>query len=296
MSTQPWYLKNYKELMKVKGRVIPAVQKELMREYHEKNKNRDTKYLHPSELSKKHFCVRSAWYKLNNYEEVPENYTFSRLNVFEEGNNIHRKWQRWLQLSGVLWGVWECQECSYVWNGKSPMECSSCGSTRIKYREVPLRDDEHHIIGHADGEIEDDKGRALIEIKSVGVGTVRWENPYLYESYTKNKITLDEMWNSIKSPFPSHLRQGNLYMHCRKIDTIIFIYEWKPSQQVKEFEVKFQPHVIANVLDNCKQVMSHIEDNRLPDRPEWATSKSSTGCRFCPHREVCWNDKGSSQE
>jgi rubrerythrin len=294
--TQPWYLKDYKKLMKTKGRVIPLAQKTLMMEYREKNQHRDTNYLHPSELSKRHFCTRSAWYKIKKYQEAQENYSFSRLNVFEEGNNIHRKWQNWLHNAGVLWGVWACDECDNMWNAKSPTECILCSSKRIRYREVPLRDDEHHIIGHADGEIEDEKGRALIEIKSVGVGTVRWEKPSLYEAYANNELTIDGLWDSIKTPFPSHLRQGNLYMHCRKIDTIIFIYEWKPTQQVKEFEVRYQPEQITEVLNNCKIVMSHLESDTVPERPEWATNDKCNGCRFCPYKEVCWNGKSTPQE
>lgn len=289
MTDQPWYLQNYKEMMKTKGRILPAVQKVVLVEQFEKNQHRDTAHLHPSELSKKEFCPRSAWYKIERKEAAPENFSFSRLNVFEAGNNIHNKWQRWLHKAGILWGIWMCEDCSNVWSGKSPEKCISCSSERICYREVPLRDDEHRIIGHADGEIEDAQGRALVEIKSVGVGTVRWENPSLYRAYESKEITIDEMWDNIKRPFASHLRQGNLYMHCRKVDRIIFIYEWKPTQQVKEFEVKFQPELIEEILSNCKLVMSHLDEGTVPNRPEWASSKSSNGCKYCLYKDMCWN-------
>lgn len=289
MSDNPWYLKEYKELLKAKGRIVPVVQRELLMEYHNKSQSRDTEHLHPSELSKKHFCPRASWYKIKNYEAAPESNTFSRLNVFEEGNNIHHKWQSWLHKAGILCGIWMCEDCKNVWSAKSPEKCISCSSERIRYREVPLRDDEHRIIGHADGEIEDEQGRALIEIKSVGVGTVRWENPSLYAAYESKEITIDEMWNNIKRPFNSHLRQGNLYMHCRKVNTMVFIYEWKPTQQVKEFEVKFQPELIEDILANCVTVMSHLENDTVPERPEWASTKSSSGCKYCLYKETCWN-------
>lgn len=289
MTEQPWYLKDYKELLKSKGRLLPLVYKEVMKDNYEKNQHRDSAHLHPSELSKKDFCPRSAWYKINNYEAAPESNAFSRLNIFEEGNAIHRKWQNWFHKAGILWGVWKCDDCGFIWQAKSPQGCISCSSTRLIYKEVPLRDDEHRIIGHADGEIEDDKGRALIEIKSIGLGTVRWDYPSLYKAYEDKTITLDEMWANIKRPFASHLRQGNIYMHCRKVDTMIFIYEWKPSQLVKEFEVKFQPELIEDVLANCVTVMSHLEENTVPERPEWASNKSVSGCKYCPYKDTCWN-------
>jgi hypothetical protein len=125
-----------------------------------------------------------------------------------------------------------------------------------------LRDDENRIIGHADGEIEDAQGRALIEIKSVGIGTVRFEKPSLFADYNIGKLSIDDVWKNIKTPFAAHIRQGNLYMHCRKVDTIVFIYEWKPSQAVKEFEIKFNPDIVAPILEGCKTVMSHLEIGR----------------------------------
>lgn len=287
----PWNLQDYKELLKLKGRLVPVVQKEMLKDQYRKAQLRDTEFLHPSEISKKHWCHRASVYKINGVPHDPEKFPFTRLNIFEEGNYIHQKWQKWLQKAGILWGIWKCQECENVWYAKSPTQCPSCESHLFVYREVPLRDDEHRIIGHADGEIEDDKGRALIEIKSIGLGTVRMENPSLYSAYESKQLTISQVWDNIKRPFPSHLRQGSIYMHCRKIDTIVFIYEWKPTQQVKEFEVKYQPDFIADILSGCKSVMQALEDGTIPDRPEWATSKSCHACKPCPFSEVCWNNE-----
>lgn len=290
MSDQPWYLKNFKEsaIAANKGRVVPAVEMALVRKVVERNAHRDTDHLHPSELSKKDWCPRAAWYGITGMPKAAESFSFQRLNIFEEGHSIHHKWQTWLWEAGILVGRWECKQCEHSWYGKSPDRCTECMNPNIVYREVPLRDDEHRIIGHADGEIEDDRGRALIEIKSVGLGTVRWERPKLYEDYANGTLNIDGVWKNLKTPFASHVRQGNLYMHCRKVDTIVFIYEWKPSQQVKEFEVKFNPEVVEPMLKGCKTVMEHLESNTIPDRPWWATEPSSSGCKLCPFKKECF--------
>lgn len=289
MTDTPWYLKNYRQSLLAKtGRVLPKVELALVKKVEARNSLRDTQHLHPSEISKKDWCPRASWYTITGAPKAAESFAFNRLNIFEEGNAIHSKWQRWLWESGVLIGRWDCRQCYHTWFAKSPEECPNCESPDLNYREVPLRDDEHRIIGHADGEIEDEKGRALIEIKSVGLGTVRWDKPSLYADYESGKLMLDDVWKNIKAPFPAHIRQGHVYMHCRKIDTIIFIYEWKPSQQVKEFEVKFNPDIVRPMLDGCKLVMSHLETNTTPERPEWATNKSCAGCKFCPFKQECF--------
>lgn len=291
MTDTPWFLKNYRQsLLKRNGRILPKVELALVKKVEERNAARDTAHLHPSEISKRHWCPRASWYTITSASKAAESFSFNRLNIFEEGNAIHSKWQRWLWDAGLLIGRWECKSCTATWFGQSPSKCNNCNSHHLAYREVPLRDDEHLILGHADGEIEDEKGRALIEIKSVGLGTVRWEKPTLYADYESGKLTLDELWASIKTPFAAHVRQGNIYMHCRKVDTIVFIYEWKPSQQVKEFEVKFNPEVVAPLLTGCKLVMSHLEDGTPPNRPDWATNKSCAGCKFCPFKKTCFEE------
>ena len=81
----------------------------------------------------------------------------------------------------------------------------------------------------------------LLEIKSVGLNTLRFEAPELYERYENNE-TIDKIWMDIGRPFPSHMRQGLLYLYMAirgsnadvPVPTqIVFIYEWKPRQLVK---------------------------------------------------------------
>lgn len=288
MTDTPWYLKSYKETLTRRGRIIPKVELALVKKVEERNSTRDTEHLHPSELSKKNWCPRASWYQITGAQKSAESFSFQRLNVFEEGHTIHDKWQRWLWDAGLLVGRWLCLDCSHSWFGKAPAACCVCESSHIRYREVPLRDDEHRIIGHADGEIEDSKGRALIEIKSVGMGTVRFEKPTLFADYQSGKLTIDDVWKNIKTPFASHVRQGNLYMHCRKINSIVFIYEWKPTQAVKEFELTFNQDIIDPILSGCKTVIQHLEDNVVPDKPAWAKGKSCEGCNYCPFKAVCY--------
>jgi rubrerythrin len=289
MAHSAWEQVKKERAMKHRNRLLPKIKAHLQESYNAKSAHRDTDHLHPSELSKKDWCPRSAYYKIMAYPESKSYYDVSRLNVFEEGNAIHKKWQKWLKEIGVLWGFWYCGKCGHYWQDKSPSLCPSCQTDYITYREVPIRDDEHMILGHADGEIEDDQGRALIEIKSIGPGTIRWEMPSLYFEYESGNLSLDKMWDSINRPFPSHLRQGNLYMHCRKIDTMIYIYEWKPDQRIKEFELKINRSLVEPILDNCKLVMDHLDREVLPDRPTWAINDQANGCKYCPYKETCWN-------
>lgn len=251
----PWHLKNYKQTLNSKHRLIPVVEEHLMRQ--QLGSTRDTTHLHPSEICKKDWCPRSSWYTIKGYEKKGESFTFQRLNIFAEGHSIHEKWQNWLTDAGVL-----------------------------DKAEVPIYNEEYRLMGHADGIINDSKGKAILEIKSVGVGTIRMEDYDLFS----NSATPDEMWKKVRKPFMTHLRQVNLYMYCLGIHDAVFIYEWKATQEVKEFAVKFQPELIEGILAGCNNVIRSLDSGIPPMRPTWVEDSSSKTCKQCPYKDVCWKE------
>jgi len=180
--------------------------------------------------------------------------------VFATGTQIHEKWQNWLTEAGVM-----------------------------EQAEVPIFNEEHRIMGHADGVIKDKKGRAVIEIKSIGIGTVRFEDYDLFLKYSRKEIDFDGVWSAIKHPFPSHIRQAQLYMYCLGIEDGLILYEWKATQEVKEFSIKFQPELVDPILSSCLSVVRALDAKVPPERPMWLTPDHRV-CKYCPFKAECWND------
>lgn len=288
MADIPWHLQEFKKSLTSKGKVIPIVQEHLVNL--RLNSTRDTAHLHPSEISKRDWCPRSSWYTIKGYKGADEKFGFQRLNVFAEGHAIHAKWQNWLKDAGVLAGTWECNNdiCRHQFVGTSPAKCPSCGTPFPKYREVPISNEQFHILGHADGIVDTGKEPPfLIEIKSVGVGTIRFENYDLFKDCEGNA---DEMWKRIRQPFPSHVRQAMLYMYCTGIHTMVFIYEWKATQEVKEFTVQFQQELVDPILASCEVVVKALDSSIPPMRPTWVTDSDHKTCKYCPHKSTCWKE------
>lgn len=289
----PWHLQSYKEHYGAKRkRILTEVEEVLRTATKERDAKRDTKHFHPSELAKDNWCPRSTYYKITGEPESnQQRRTLRLLNIVTEGNAIHDKWQNWMWKAGGLWGWWRCKACTHRWEALSPNHCPSCSSEReyIEYKEVAIELPKYKMIGHADGVWIDDEGKAVVEIKSVGLGTLRWEAPKLYEAYAEGKLSLDELWKRIRRPLTSHRRQVNLYMHALGIHDAVVIYEWKPDQDVKSFEVKYSEELATPILDGITEVMNAIEDDFPPERHPDATSKSCDVCRFCPYRSTCWS-------
>lgn len=289
MTESKWDLKAMKDSLTGRGRIIPAVQAVVAREAAEDSAARDTKFLHPSEICKKDWCPRASWYNIKSGSRPVQSATLNRMNIFAEGNAIHSKWQRWIGKAGILEGNWLCKTCNVKWWATSPQVCPVCGEgTNMKYKEVPISDEDHHLIGHADG-IIDDGTKAVLEIKSVGTGTLRYEAPDLFMPYSKGEITLEEMWKRIRTPFASHVRQVSLYMHCLGIKDAVILYEWKPTQDFKEFNLKFQPSQISGILEGCKSVKRALDTNTPVMRPQWADNEKHSTCKKCDHRDKCWS-------
>ena len=73
---------NYKNLLKMNGRVLPTVAIQLLKSKKQKDKKRDTSFFHPSELAKRDWCPRASWYTIKNEVKADENFSFQRLNSY----------------------------------------------------------------------------------------------------------------------------------------------------------------------------------------------------------------------
>lgn len=263
--------------------------------------------LHPSAICRDEWCQRAGYYQLAGVPPVEEKQSHSwRMEmVFDEGHEIHDKWQRRIWDLGKLLGNWYCIHCRKAWWGQAPDECPTCRSARefIRYHEVPLFHGGYRIGGHADGLIPG----ALIEIKSIGVGTVRFENKPLLDKHTykfnvngkeRTFVDLDKVWDEIRRPFPSHIRQAHLYSLCtghgrgkELVEEEIFIYECKWNQSCKEFVVRYRQERIQPILDSCRRITDALESHRPP-----ACSHSEDGCPDCRRYETSTNGRGLPQD
>ena len=84
--------------------------------------------------------------------------------------------------------------------------------------------------------------------------TLAFEAPRLYQRYLDGQ-SAEDIWFEINRPFPSHMRQGQLYlwMAWPVYERIVFLYEFKPTQQAKEFVVEYNKSLTGRPLArNCQ--------------------------------------------
>lgn len=250
----------------VTARIRAHLHEEALRE-----DERATDVLHPSEICKDGWCPRASYYKLVNPPER-ESISFTQQLVFENGHSAHRRYQRWLgEGLGALEGYWKCRRCRTRFYQAGLPTCPTCETHDCMYDELPLGDPARMIGGRTDGLLFED--RAILEIKTVGEGTVRMASPLLLRACThefdgRQVIDLKRVWDGIRRPFAAHVRQATLYTYCvrlhkehRDIDKLVFLYEWKPTTSVKEFVVKYNESTIRSILVHAEEIAVAVRGN-----------------------------------
>jgi len=255
-------LSEWMKTKKVETRLLGPIERHILEREPDTSRRQDV--LHPSELIKDDFCIRAACYRLMGFPTKAERPNLRLQSIFDVGHAIHAKWQGYLTEMGVLYGMWDTLE-GRVWGLSADMYGDA------KYREVPLSDDALRIAGHSDGWVKGLGEDFLIEIKSIGPGTIRVENPALFR-----EGDLFAAWKEIRRPFPTHVRQGQLYLALANRmaergelesapQEIVFIYELKADQSAKEFVVAYDPVLAKDALDDAYDITKAVECDTILD-------------------------------
>lgn len=91
----------------------------------------------------------------------------------------------------------------------------------------------------------------------------------------------------IQHNIDTNLKLDNL-LHTikRPIDRIVFLYENKDNQELKEFVIEYDDDLMCDILDFYDQVNYYVANKKVP--PREGTSKSCNVCRFCGYRNECY--------
>jgi hypothetical protein len=146
--------------------------------------------------------------------------------------------------------------------------------------------DEHIMHGSTDGWIIGLGDDCLIEIKSIGSGTLRFSG----QGYLLDQAgSLEKAFEGIRRPFADHRKQGQVYLHLAHLmeekgllerpapNEIVFLYECKANQAYKEFVVEYNPDSVADLFELAKDVSWGLHGGIAPE----CNIDRVNGCRKC---------------
>lgn len=307
-------LREYAAIKRKPGIVLPLVQEYLLARGDDDTRNPSC--VHPSEMSKSDWCHRGTYFRIvRNHWPSDSRFNFILENIFEEGNAIHAKWQGWLAETGMLYGNWHCELCGDRFIGRVPgsLDGGSCVVTPPhlwKYDEVFLQSG--IVSGREDGAV----GSSLIEFKSVGIGTLRKDHPDLLKRYYLSTTTgrklydLDGVWKALNRPLKPHLLQAMVYLWLARemglsFDRASIVYEYKPNQQVKEYQIRLRMDLVQPLLDKVAEIEYALKTGVPPkcsfggckqcegyDDEDTASGSALSGGRVREHRTRASEEQG----
>lgn len=259
-------LKQFLDAKKVESVVLGDVSRHLQTS----PDDRDTTLIHPSEMARKNWCVRGTLFRLRGCVRPKEAHNLRSELIFGEGHLIHEKWQGWFREMGILYGSWYCPACEdRILGSVLELPVRGCdgqvkGTHLWKYREVPLENPARRIGGHADAIIARPTGDHLIEIKSVGPGTLRKLGLLSEEESDEDSPS---KFSRITHILSDHYRQTQIYLRLtqdtdKPVDKGLVIYEQKADQQVREFLVDYDPKVTDSLFSSAADIVWAINNGR----------------------------------
>lgn len=271
------------------GLILPRVKDHMLKNFGF-DAGRDPTVVHPSEMAKSDWCLLGTYRRIVSgaWPPDPGKFDFVRENIFATGNDIHAKWQgRMIDAGFQVWGDWRCRVCDEVvrndWRpdpvlGGSPRGCGYGGGHQWVYEEVTLNARRELLVaGHADCGFDN----SLVEIKSIGLGTLRIDAPDLLARYQEGKHTdLTGLWKAVTRPLKSHLIQGDIYLHLAHVlglpfTQMVYLYEFKPNQMTKEFTIKYDRERSMQWIAKAERVKYAVEHGIPP------ACIKGTGCKQC---------------
>lgn len=246
---------------------------------------------HPSQLAR---CERSLIFEMMKFPATSSQVSALGQRIFDVGHHFGYMIQEYLYDMGILYGEWKCRECGHRWldmfENPSPRKCPNCEKDmyiwyNLDYLEIPIKDAEYNVVGHADGLIKTLGKFRVLELKTI-------------KNRTAGTHPKSETYDDLNAPKEAHLWQTQIYMHfinkmaekeLKSVTDGVILYGAKNDQGLKEFKIKLMHDLyVQPQLDKIRKMEEHIDNGTLPDRPEGCTSRSSWDCKYCGYNMLCY--------
>jgi CRISPR-associated protein Cas4 len=118
------------------------------------------------------------------------------------------------------------------------------------------------------------------------------------ENYVLDIKSMNSMvFKNLTEPKEENVYQIQLYLHFFEIKKGILLYIDKDQQNIKEFQIEYDPNLTKSLLRDFEELKKKIEADIVPKR--FSGWPKNWQCQYCQFREICsmadggemnWND------
>lgn len=257
-------------------------------------------------------CMRARYYARTGCDKDVNAVDARARRIFDNGTHFHIRMQEYLREAGIL-----LMDEVPVLNERYNIQGHTDGVLNISNSE----DGEFKECAILELKSINDRGFSDLRVVKpehreqglVYVYCIEEHRKFLhnkYDSYDSFRFSAPLRMKKY-AKFYQHLRDGRKFTREQKINfqvklhmdldrilfqldnpvtKCIFLYENKNTQELKEFCVDMKEakskEVIYNILEDFKAINSFVKNERVP--PREGTSRSSSVCRWCDYKDVCY--------
>lgn len=250
----------------------------------------------PSQVFK---CMRSLYYARTGAES--DGFIDPRLQrIFDNGTHMHLRTQEYLTKEGSL----VMDECPCI-DAEANIQGHTDGilkMTEQEYAILELKSMNSILFG----KLKEPKPEHIAQAMIYMYCTECRRQELVSMTEDEFKFSLDDRVDFYRSRY-QHLKAGKKHTKEEKIqhniltnlrldnllrtikrpiDRIVFLYENKDNQELKEFVIEYDDDLMCDILDFYDQVNYYVANKKVP--PREGTSKSCNICRFCSYRNECY--------
>lgn len=251
-------------------------------------------------------CPRSIVYSRLGFEADANAVQPRVRRIFDNGTHTHERLQKYMLDCGVL-----LMDEVPVWNDALQIQGHTDGLLNLGRGEGGILEIKS-INSQSFNKLIDAKDEHKLQAQ-VYLYCLERRRSYLKRRFKDKKALEKYLSGKIYTRFIEkhyeHLKSGNHYsqeeklqfkIDChRKADRIlynfkkplskmVFLYENKDNQELKEFTVPYDNERVDWLREQYESINKYVEKKEIPDRPNEATSKSCGYCRWCSYKLECW--------
>ena len=293
-------LKKLFAIMKNEGVVIPAIDKYLLTVGEDEGRNHG--WNSPSGVSQ---CPLGQWY-VRNGEKKDGSIDPRTRRIFNNGTHTHERLQEYMLKSGIL-----LMDEVPVWDRELMILGHTDGIIRLnKFNLAVLEIKSINSNGFQKLIDAKDEHKEQAQVYMMALEKLRKEihdNATTEEEYLQYKGTLLCYFLDLIDTFVEggrkytkeqkiahQLRQMgktfDILWECPKpINTMVFLYENKDNQELKEYTVKWNDELVVDLTERYTYINAYVKGKKAPPRPAEATGKSCGYCRWCNFKLKCFH-------
>ena len=250
-------------------------------------------------------CMRARYYSRKGYgsERLPAR----TQRIFDNGTYVHIRIQEGLAEAGIL-----VMDEIPVFDSDYEIQGHTDGIIRLSGKELgvlEIKSINSRGFNELHGEKEEHRFQGLCYLHCLEKHRKELQDKYPTKgkfamSLPKRRKFYESMYDHLKDgrkhtreekinfQVGLHLKLDKILWECKiPITKVVFLYESKDTQDVKEYVVstkdKNAQEVIDVMLEECDILNKYVREDEVPPRPEGA-KKSSNFCRWCNYKDECF--------